>query len=397
MPLDLLRDRGVPLERQHFTWTELVQPPISKLDADAFTRARVIAMSAIEAEAQRQSHAFGSVEPELREVLAVIRRLEHHQQTLVRGLLPPDLWPLEAALALEQTAIELGAGITCLEPDPYQAEMVRFAMLDHVDHLYRLAALYDRLYGQDADAIVQAATDLVPGRPTALAHRHPLDDLRTPYHRGRAELVTKLHARTSAAVEHHMRDLYLALGGAFADPTARQLFAEIASIEEQHGTQAESLIDPHESSLEKLLLHQATEAYNYWSCLEYEPDPRIRAIWERLLAYELGHVQAIAAAIEKFERRDVAELLGPALRVPLEHAGHRELVRAVLRREVGLGARGSELVPRAEEAERTRRYRARVSGGDVPSNTAAAGWVWRPGGELASPPPRGDGGREGSS
>jgi hypothetical protein len=42
MALDLLKDRGVPLEQQRFTWKELVQPPYSKLDDDAFTRVRVI-------------------------------------------------------------------------------------------------------------------------------------------------------------------------------------------------------------------------------------------------------------------------------------------------------------------------------------------------------------------
>ena len=57
------------------------------------------------------------------------------------------------------------------------------------------------------------------------------------------------------------------VGPMFADPVARQLYAEIASIEEQHVTQYESLIDPDETWLEKWLLHEATEVYNYWSCL----------------------------------------------------------------------------------------------------------------------------------
>ena len=31
MAINLLRDRGVPLEQQRFTWRELVQAPYSKL------------------------------------------------------------------------------------------------------------------------------------------------------------------------------------------------------------------------------------------------------------------------------------------------------------------------------------------------------------------------------
>ena len=42
MTIRLLDDKGVPIDRQQFTWKELVQAPYSKLDDDAFTRVRVI-------------------------------------------------------------------------------------------------------------------------------------------------------------------------------------------------------------------------------------------------------------------------------------------------------------------------------------------------------------------
>jgi hypothetical protein len=38
MALDLRNERGVDLDKQRFTWREMVSPPISKLDDDAFTR-----------------------------------------------------------------------------------------------------------------------------------------------------------------------------------------------------------------------------------------------------------------------------------------------------------------------------------------------------------------------
>ena len=57
MSLDLLQEKGIPLDRQQFTWRELVQPPISKLDDDAFTRVRIILMNGIESEALRFGHA----------------------------------------------------------------------------------------------------------------------------------------------------------------------------------------------------------------------------------------------------------------------------------------------------------------------------------------------------
>src|SRR3954464_143201 len=51
MGLDIMKERGTTLDKQTFTWKELVQVPYSKLDDDAFTRVRVILMNGIEAEA----------------------------------------------------------------------------------------------------------------------------------------------------------------------------------------------------------------------------------------------------------------------------------------------------------------------------------------------------------
>ena len=63
MALNLLKDRGTPLDRQRFTWKELVQPPYSKLDDDAFTRVRVILMNGIESEALRFQPRLRAHEP----------------------------------------------------------------------------------------------------------------------------------------------------------------------------------------------------------------------------------------------------------------------------------------------------------------------------------------------
>ncbi len=51
MAIDLLKDPGTALDRQRFTWKELVQNPISKLDDDAYTRVRVILMNGVELDA----------------------------------------------------------------------------------------------------------------------------------------------------------------------------------------------------------------------------------------------------------------------------------------------------------------------------------------------------------
>ena len=385
MAINLLRDSGVPLEQQRFTWRDLVQAPYNKLTDDAFTRVRVILMNGIESEALRFSHACARMNAPLQRALAQVRRIEQHQQTMVNWLNPADQNPLETTIGFEQVAIEVTASVAQKEPDPYLAQVFRFGLLEDFDHLYRYSALMDRLQGKDANALVQSYSDIVPGRPTAMEHRDPLDDLRKPYDRRRAAPLTKLHALTIMAGEHQTHDYYMTIGPMFADPVARQVYAEIASIEEQHVTQYESIIDPTETWLEKWLLHEATEVYNYWSCVESEDNSRIRAIWERFLDYELGHVRFVARLFEETEGRDAAEVLPERLPEPISYTSHREFVRETLRRELTLSAAGTEFVDRTQETEATRAYRDQMNSDGSPTEIAAAGYIWRPGTELTDP------------
>src|SRR5436190_8922025 len=316
MGLDLLKEKGVPLEKQSFTWRELVQPPYSKLDDDAFTRVRVILMNGIESEALRFQHACARMNAGLQVALARVRRVEQHQQTMVNWLNPADQNPLETTIGFEQVAIEVTASVAQHEPDEYLAQVFRFGLLEDFDHMYRYSALMDRLFGKDANAILQNYTDIMPGRPTVIEHRDPQDDLRRPYDRTTAAPITKLNALTIMAGEHQTHDYYMNVGPTFADPVARQLYAEIASIEEQHVTQYESIIDPDETWLEKWLLHEANEAYNYWSCVQSEINPRVKAVWERFLDYELGQFHFVADLFEEMEGRDAAEIISEKVTQP---------------------------------------------------------------------------------
>jgi hypothetical protein len=379
-----MKTKGTPLERQKFTWRDMVQPTISKLDDDAFTLVRIILMNGIESEALRFSHSAARMNKDLQRTLADVRRVEQHQQTMVNWLLPADQSPLETTIGFEQVAIEVTASIALHEPDPYLAQCFRFGLLEDFDHLYRYAALMDRLTGMDANNILQSYTDILPGRPTSVEHRAPEDDLREHYDRMTADPITKLNTMTLVAGEHQTHDYYMTVGPFFADPLARQLYAEIASIEEQHVTQYESMADPSESWLEKLLLHEANEVYNYWSCLQFETNPRVKAIWERFLDYELGHLQVAIQSFKDFERRDPAEVLPQSLPEPIEYTSHRTFVREVLEKEVDLRARGTQFIPASEEGKDSPsvKYREQLNSEGSPSETVAAGYIWQPGTEL---------------
>jgi rubrerythrin len=382
MALDLLTGTGVPLAQQRFTWRELVQKPISKLDDDAFTRVRIILMNGIELESVRFQHALARINRELRPALADIRRVEQHQATLVNWLIGADHSPLETTIAYEQVAIEVTAAVAQNEPDPYLAQTYRFGLLEDFDHLYRYSALLDRLEGKDANNILQNYTDIVPGRPTSQEHRHPSDDLRRPFDAKSAALVSKLNTMLLTGSEHQTHDYYMNIGPLFADPLARQLYAEIASIEEQHTSQYESLLDPTQSLLEHWLLHEANEVYNYYSCVQQEPNPRIKAIWERFLDYELGHLHVVRELFNQHERRDPAEVLNGPLPEPVPFTSQRHFVRKVLAEELDMRSRGTEYVDVSEESAATLNYRQHLNSQGSPSETVASGYQWSPGGEI---------------
>ncbi len=382
MAFNLFDSKGTLPEQQRFTWRDMVQKPISKLDDDAFTRVRIILMNGLEVEALRFQHAAARMNRDLRLPLAQIRRTEQHQATMINWLIGADHSPLETTIAYEQVAIEVTAAVAQQEPDAYLAQAYRFGLLEDFDHMYRYSALLDRLEGKDANNILQCYTDILPGRPTIVEHRAPEDDVREPYDRKLAAPLTKLHALTITAAEFQTHDYYMNIGPTFADPVARQLYAEIASIEEQHVTQYESILNPEETWLEQWLLHEANEVYNYYGCVQQETNPRIKAIWERFLDYELGHFHQVNELFKQYERRDPAEVLPQTLPEPIQFASQRDFVRQVLLQEVDLRAKGTQFVAKDQESQASIDYRSYLNSDGSPSESVAAGYRWMPGTEL---------------
>jgi hypothetical protein len=112
-----------------------------------------------------------------------------------------------------------------------------------------------------------------------------------------------------------------------------------------------------------------------------ETNPRIKAIWERFLDYEMGHLNYAMEVFKKMERRDPAEIL-PAQPEPIAYKSQREFVRKVLHQEVDLRASGTEFVDKTQEPERSLKYRQQLNSEGSPSQTVAAGYLWAPGTEL---------------
>lgn len=382
MSLRIFENKGYPLDKQLLTWKEMVNEPVSKLNDDAFTRVRVILMSAIELEAVGFSHACARMNKSLQHRLAKIRRVDLQQATTINWLLGADHSPLEITIAGEQAAIEIAAAVARVEPNPYLAQVYRFGMLEDFDHIYRFSALMDRLEGKDANNILQSYTDILPGRPTIEEHRAPADDLREPYDRVTADPLSKINALTIMAITQRTWNYYLTIGPMFSDPLARQLYVEIASIEEQHLTQYESIIDSGETWLEKWLLRKANEVYNYYSCVQTETNSKVKAVWERFLDFELGQFHSVAEIFGEVEGRDPREIIPPVLPEPRAFDSQRQFIRETLHREVDLRTRGGEFVARENESLASQIRRARLHVDGVPSEIVARGYIWVPGGEM---------------
>jgi hypothetical protein len=390
MAINLLKDKGIPLERQRMTWKDMVGKPISKLDDDAFTRVRIILMNGLELDSLRTKQVALRQTMEARLPLAELMRVEQHQATTINWLIGADHSPIETTIGYEQTAIEVTASVAQLEPDAYLAQGYRYALLEDFDHLYRYTALLDRLEGKDANNITQGYTDIVPARATLFHHRAPEHELLNPYGPD-AALATKLHALTLTGGEYQTHDYYMNIGPLFADPLARQLYAEIASVESQHITHYGSMLNPNETVLEKLLLTEACEVWNYAGCLEQETNPRVKAIWERFLDYELGHFQVALQLFKDIERRDPAEVLGDGkLPAFIQFQSQREFVRKVVETETQLRKRGTEFVDEAQEGRSSLDYRKAVNAEGSPSETVAATYSWMPGTELMREPAPGE-------
>ncbi len=358
-----LEHKGIPVADQLRHWGDLNPEPYDSMEVDPYTRCRIILMNGIEVESIMFSHQFNrNVDvPEVREKLAESRRVEAQQQKAVNWLIPGDETTLEVTLGYEQVAVDLTAWLARMEPDPYMEQVLQFALLEDFDHLYRYANLYELLEGKKAERIVQQLTEVMPGRPTIAEHRHPADDLRRHYDKHTADPLSRLHAMTITAGEQQTMNFYNTIGNRYMEPIARQLYAEIAMIEEQHVSQYESLIDPGETWFEQLVYHELNEVYLYHSFAETETDPRVRQLWELHREMELGQLHAACELMKRYDGRDPEEILPPALPEPLRFEPNKEYVREVLATQLDLTADGFDVT--AEPPKRYGQYQEKVHDG----------------------------------
>ena len=255
------------------------------------------------------------------------------------------------------------------EPDPYAKQVYEFGLLEDFDHLYRYADLLHLTTGKRAEELVDRLTEIMPGRPTKVEHRHPYDDVRLPVAGPKAHPLTNLQVLTLVAAEQQTMNYYMNVGNRPIEPIARGLYIEIAQIEEQHVTQYESLMDGSMSWPAQLVLHEYNECYLYHSMMQQEEVPRIRQIWELHLAMELEHLRRAGELLRKYDNRDPEEMFPEALPIPIRLQPNKEYVREVLKDQINLTANGTEFVPvdQLPPDHRYFRHQQTVNAGGAPT------------------------------
>jgi hypothetical protein len=366
MTFNPLEQRGIPLDEQLRSWRELDVLPVDPDHSDPYTLCRIITMNGIEVESIMFSHNFARVcqDQDVTRKLAEIRYIEQQQQKTVNWLLPGASSPLETTIFYEQVAVDLTAWIARMEPDPYLKQAYEFGVLEDFDHLYRYANLYEMVQHRKAEKLVQGLTEVMPGRPTKYHHRHPVDNVRDPYDRNSTAPLSKMHALTVMSAEQQTMNFYMNVGPQYMEPIARQLYQEIAMIEEEHVTHYESLVDPGETWWERLVLHEYNEVYLYHSFMQHETDRKVKAIWELHLNMELEQLRLAVELFREHDKRDPDELLPAELPAPVKFEPNKEYLRHLLDTQIDLTTVGAGYVTEAHE--RFEQLQDRLMAGEMP-------------------------------
>jgi len=359
MSFNPLAEKGIPLERQLRNWSELNVQPYDKDDVHPFTRTRIITMNGIEVEAAIFSHNFArhTRNLDLKRALARTRAIEQQQQKAVNWLIPGDESTLEVTIGYEQVAVELTAWVAQMEPNLYAKRCYDFGLLEDFDHLYRYANLLDMTNPKKAEQVVGQLTEIMPGRPTKRHHRDPVDMIRRSLDAYVGDPLSALHALTITAAEQQTMNFYMTIGNRYQEPVARGLYAEIASVEEEHVTHYESLLDASLSWTEMLVQHEYNECYLYYSFMQQEQDPRIKRIWELHLNMEIEHLRLACELMKAYDNRDPEMILPKSLPAPVRFESNKQYVRSVLASTVDLLPNELEFVPMSELPKDHRFYK----------------------------------------
>ncbi len=301
-----------PITDVYMDWQQISSRPYNDKTAHPYTKLRVILANGAEFEAVKCSHHMFRTIPDndVRRSLAMIRRSEQQQQKRISSLKSFSEDILQHTIGYEQLAVELTAALAKKEPDKYVKKALDFALLEDFDHLYRYADLLEMERGIKAEKLIGKLTEIMPGRPTVSEHRCPQDDVKKFTNFTQAALATKLNVGIITAAEQQTMNYYMNVGIFYENKLGRDLYAEIAQIEEQHVSLYGSLLDASATPFENLLLHEYTECYLYYSLFMDETDGYIKNVFEQCFEQEVAHLHEAAKLLLDYEKKSYEQVVG---------------------------------------------------------------------------------------
>ncbi len=364
-------EKPMPLEKTFMDWRMMNPTPYNKYDTDPYTKTRIILMNGTEFEAQWFSRNFSRHcdNNDLRRELAVTRRIEQQQQKRISCLRPRNETILETTIAYEQLAVDLTAVLAKMECDCIVKNALNFALLEDFDHLYRYSNLLDYEYGTDPKKLVGGYTEITPARPTISEHRHPIDSIFPHICNKKADLQTVLNVNIITAAEQQTMNYYMNVAPLYSNSDlGRRLYQEIGMIEEEHVSQYESLKDTNATWLEDLLMHEYTECYLYYSCMQTECDRYIKRIWEECFIQEIAHLHKAKELLWKYEKKEWQQVIPNAAFPSILKLGPNiEYVRNIIATTTGNTQRLECVVPLEELSSDAPFYRYQaIVNNDVP-------------------------------
>ncbi len=311
MNINPFLEKPKKLENTIMSMRSLSPKPYNKNEVDPYTRVRCILMNGTEYEAVWSKHHLNRHcgDNDVRRKVALLRDLEQQQQKIISALKPPDENVLQTTIGYEQLAVDLTALLAQRQKDKNVKNALDFALLEDFDHLYRYANLLETDMGEHAEAYVGSYTEIMPARPTVAHARHPYDNVKFSISNKTADPLAMCDVSIITAAEQQTMNYYMNLGAFYKHKVGREIYSEIAMVEEEHVTQYGSLIDPTATLFEDLLMHEYIECYLYFSMLNDEVDPYIKGIWEMCYEMELAHLHHALALLRKYEKKDWQDVL----------------------------------------------------------------------------------------
>ena len=302
MTFNPLKEKGIPLDKQLRNWEKIAGYPYKRESVDCYTRTRQILMNGIEIEGWNFKHNLlrMTTDSEIKKLVADTRHIE------------------------------------------YVKETYDFGLLEDFDHLYRYSQFAYMVEGTNPNEILHNKTDVMFARPTQYHHNDNKIRMRKGYDKNTASPQTKANILTLLAGEQQTHNFYAEHGFMYGSDDLRRLYAEICDVEEEHVTMYETLIDPTETPLEKLLLREFMEVCCYQNCYNDEIDPKIKLIWEEFLAMEIEHLQIAGKLLQKFEKRDPEEIIGTEVFDTCHFEVQKKYVNSIIESEVDKRLDGRE-------------------------------------------------------